>query len=139
MDVVEREVLSGATAGIVAADDQGRIVFTNAAASDAMGRQIAVGADLMTLMPERLRPRHADGFRRYVKTGHSRLEGKTVRVPALTEDGSEREIDLTIRIFQRPDGTRLAVAGVEVAGQGRPPRDLIRIESELQQRMYSLV
>jgi len=135
----EAAILGQAETGIVAADDKGRIVFANLAAAEAMGRSLGVGSMLSDLMPERLREKHHSGFRRYVETGESRLEGRTVRVPALAASGDEREVDLTIRVFRRPDGSKLAVASVQAAATGRPPRDLYRIESALAARAYRLI
>lgn len=139
MDASEQDVLQGAATGIIAADQSGTIRFVNAAASEVMGRPLAAGMHLTDLMPARLRGRHEAGFSRYVRSGHSQLEGRTVRVPALDADGAEREVDLTIRVFQRPDGTRLAVASVRSALASPTPPDLERIESALAARAYSLV
>jgi PAS domain S-box-containing protein len=98
-----------------------------------------VGRALTSIIPERLRIRHLEGFGRYVETGRSNLHGKTVRVPALCQDGSERELDLTIRVFQRPDGSRLVSAGLSEAPLGRSPAGLVVIENALQKRLYHLI
>lgn len=135
----ESGVLSKAGAGIVAADDEGRIVFANPEAADVLGRTLPVGFELVELVPERLRSRHYAGFERYVETGVSRLEGKPVRVPALTKSGEEVEIDLMIRVFKRPNGSRLVIAALGRAGTGKAPVGLHRIESELMARAYELI
>ena len=135
----ESGVLSKAGAGVVAADDDGRIVFANQEAADALGRSLPVGFALVDLVPLRLRGRHQAGFERYVETGVSRLEGKPVRVPALTKSGEEVEIDLMIRVFKRPNGSQLVIAALERAGTGKAPAGLLRIESELAARAYELI
>lgn len=139
MDAMEQDILHGAEDGIIAADEAGNIAFVNAAASQVMGRPLAPGMPLTDLMPRRLQGRHRAGFSRYVRTGESQLEGRTIRVPAVDELGREREVDLTIRVFQRPDGSRLAVASVCLARTHQTPPDLERIESALAARAYSLV
>lgn len=98
-----------------------------------------VGQPLTAIIPERLRSRHLEGFGRYVRTGQSNLHGKTVRVPALCGDGRERDLDLTIRVFRRPDGTRLVSAGLSEAPLGHAPPGLIVIEGALQKRLYQLI
>ena len=98
-----------------------------------------VGQPLTIIIPERLRGRHIEGFTRYAKTGQSNLHGKTVRVPALCHDGKERDLDLTIRVFRRPDGTRLVSAGLSQAPLGHAPPGLVVIEDALQKRLYQLI
>lgn len=134
----EADLLLSASGGVIAADQRGRVIFANIQASEAMGRAIAVGSALQDLMPERLRARHAAGFHRYATTGESQLEGRTVRVPALSDDGKEREVDLAMRMFERPDGSTIAIASVSRPGAIRPP-DLVEIETALSRRLYRLV
>lgn len=139
MDASEQDVFHGASTGIIAADDSGTVRFVNTTASEVMGRPLAPGMQLVDLMPARLRGRHEVGFSRYVRSGRSRLEGRTVRVPVVDAAGLEREVDLAIRVFQRPDGSRLAVASLSPARTEPAPPDLERIESALSARAYSLV
>jgi PAS domain S-box-containing protein len=98
-----------------------------------------IGQPLTAIIPERLRDRHLQGFARYATTGRSNLHGKTVRVPALCRDGKERELDLTIRVFRRPDGSRLVSAGLSEAPLGHSPPGLVVIEDALQKRLYQLI
>src|SRR5687767_1701501 len=96
---------------VVVVGDDGRIAFASREAGRLLGwGDDLVGQPLVTIIPERLRSRHAVGFQRYVVTGVSHLQGKTVRVPARKRDGSEVDLDLTIRVFRRPDGTKLVSA-----------------------------
>ena len=74
-----------------------------------------------------------------MRTGESRLQGGTVRVPARRRDGTEQEIDLTIRVFRRPDGSKLVSAGLSVAPLGKAPPGLKVIEDALTRRLYELV
>ena len=139
MFIDEKQILEEAVDGIIAADEIGQIVFSNAAAESALRRPLPKGTPLADIMPVRLRSGHHNGFDRYVKSGKSNLEGKTVRVPALGADGQEHDIDLTIRIFQRPDGSRLAVASVLLAASGNASEGLLVIESKLAARAYQLL
>lgn len=98
-----------------------------------------VGQPLTAIIPPRLRDRHLAGFGRYTRTGDSRLHGQTVRVPALCGNGQERDLDLTIRVFRRPDGSRLVSAGLSAAALGKAPHGLVVIEQALAKRLYELV
>jgi PAS domain S-box-containing protein len=125
---------------VVAVEDDGLISFANPQALDLLGwDRSLLGRPLTTIIPERLQPRHREGFHRYVKTGVSHLQGGTVRVPAKRRDGSERDVDLTIRVFRRPDGTKLVSAVLSAAALGRPPHGLRVLEDALTQRLYQLI
>lgn len=125
---------------IVAVGDDGRIAYASPEALALLRRGDGlVGQPLTALIPQRLHGRHLAGFGRYTRTGESRLHGQTVRVPALCGDGQERDLDLTIRVFRRPDGSRLVSAGLSAAALGKPPRGLVVIEQALAKRLYELV
>ena len=125
---------------LVAVGDDDRIAFASPEALALLRWDGSlVGQPLTAIIPARLQARHLQGFGRYTRTGESRLHGQTVRVPALCGDGTERDLDLTIRVFQRPDGSRLVSAGLSLAALGKPPPGLVVIEKALAKRLYELV
>lgn len=138
----ESDVLASTAGAIVSADAAGRIQLMNRAAEALLGWSSAdaEGKPLTILMPPRMRARHEAGIHRYVRTHESRLLGKPVRVPAMRRDGSEIDVDLTLRVFRRPDGTELVVGTMvpASASAGTPP-GLIEIETKLQKRAYQLI
>ncbi|HUR24572.1 MAG TPA: PAS domain S-box protein [Candidatus Thermoplasmatota archaeon] len=136
----ELELFRSARGAVVAVGTDDLIAYASTEALALLGwDEGLVGRPLTVIIPERLRARHREGFARYAKTGESRLHGKTVRVPALCKDGRERDLDLTIRVFRRPDGTRLVSAGLSQAPLGHSPRGLVLIEDALQKRLYQLI
>lgn len=136
----ERRILAGVEGAAIAVNDQDIIVYASPVSLAMLGwSESLVGKSLLVIIPARLRPRHLGGFHRYVDTEVSRLEGKAVCVPAMRLDGSELEVDLTIRVFKRPDGSKLAVATLSPIALGRPQRDILYLESALQKRAYELV
>jgi PAS domain S-box-containing protein len=73
----EHEVAAAALAGpdaVIAADREGVIGFWNAGAERIFGysRDEAVGQSLDLIIPERLRARHWQGWRRVMASGQSR-------------------------------------------------------------------
>ncbi len=136
----EIRVLLETPGAILAVDNHGRISYATPQAAELLGWDASiVGQPLTAIIPPRLHPSHRAGFDRYVKTGQSNLQGRTVRVPARRRDGSEVSIDLTIRVFRRPDGSKLVSAGLSEAPLGRPPPGLLVLESALQRRLYALI
>jgi hypothetical protein len=84
---------------IVAIDLDGRVIEWNPAAEQTFGyrREEARGrymADL--IVPERLRERHRNGLARLRETGEGPILGKRLEVPAVTKDGQERLVELSI-------------------------------------------
>lgn len=136
----ELELFRSVPDAVVAVGDDDRIAYASPRALELLRwDRSLVGHSLTILIPTRLQPRHLQGFGRYVATGESHLHGRTVRVPARCGDGAERDLDLTIRVFQRPDGSRLVSAGLSLAATGKPPAGLVVIENALAKRLYELV
>lgn len=132
----ESDVLVAERDAVLAVDEGGVIVFANAGALRLLGHNGLIGCPLETIVPERMRRAHREGFARYRDTRRSRLKGRTIRVPALCGDGSEQEVDLTLRFFERPDKTLLAVAALRRERSDGPPEGLVRIETILRGLEY---
>src|SRR5688572_3801917 len=74
---------------IVAAGADGSILLWNRAAERIFGftEQEALGESLDLIIPERLRARHWDGYRKVMQTGETRYGTEILRVPAIHKDG----------------------------------------------------
>jgi PAS domain S-box-containing protein len=108
-DLVAKAILSAASEAIVAADRDGIIRFWNPGATRIFGHAEgeALGQSLDLIIPDRLRPRHWDGYRHTMATGRSRYgEGEVLSVPALRRDGATASIEFTI-VPLRDDGGRM--------------------------------
>lgn len=113
--VDSQELLDGLSDAVVTADDRGRVIYVNRAAERLLGweRRELAGRPLSTIVPEKLRPRHWDGFSRYVRTREPHLiGGGPVRVPALRADGDEVEVELTLAAHELVSGHLVFVASL---------------------------
>ncbi|MEW5848986.1 MAG: GAF domain-containing protein [Myxococcota bacterium] len=84
---------------IVSMDGQGRVAGWNPAAERTFGwtQQEALGAVLADLIiPPHLRDAHHRGLARYLATGEERYLNRRVVLPAVTKDGRELPVELTI-------------------------------------------
>jgi hypothetical protein len=136
----EQGLFGGLPGAVVAVEDDGLISFASREALRLLKWDGALlGQPLVAIIPERLRHRHLRGFEAYVQTGLSHLQGGTVRVPALLGDGTECDLDLTIRVFRRPDGSKLVSAALSEAPLGRAPPGVKGLEDALSLRLYKLV
>ena len=138
----ETRLLDEIGASLIATDERGRIAYLSPQAHALLGwtQEECEGRPLTMLMPARMRQRHEEGLRQYQSTHESRLLGRTVRVPALRKDGGEIEVNLTLRMFRRPDGSDLIVANVQAAADSeRVPAGVLELETRLQRRAYQLI
>jgi len=106
--LIAEAVLSARADAIVAADSDGVICFWNPGAERIFGhtRDEALGRSLDLIIPERLRQRHWEGYRKVMQTGQSRYgESDVLAVPALRKDGAAISVEFTILPLQ--EGGRL--------------------------------
>lgn len=89
---------------IIAADTDGKILLWNPAAERIFGftAEDALGHWLDLIIPERLRTRHWEGYRRVMRTGQTRYGTKVLRVP-LPAQGRTGPLD---RLHGRPVARR---------------------------------
>jgi PAS domain S-box-containing protein len=118
MDVfqtVARGVLSTRSDAIIAADTDGTIIFWNAGAERIFGHtsESALGQSLDIIIPERLRQRHWEGYRRVMQGGASRYkDGDLLSVPGVRLDGAKLFLEFTITPLRREDGQLAGLVAV---------------------------
>ena len=114
-DELCRRLVTDSGDAIVYADCDGVIRYWNAAAARLFGFDSAeaVGRSLDIIIPERLRARHWEGYRRTMATGTSRYQsGALLSVPALKKDGSQISVEFTIVTITGADGRLLGIAAI---------------------------
>ncbi len=115
-------LLATASDAIIATDRDGLVTFWNPGAARIFGFATteAVGQSLDIIIPENLRARHWDGYRKVMETGESRYgQGDLLAVPALTKDGRRISVEFTIVMLRdaqdRPAGTAAILRDVTKA------------------------
>jgi PAS domain S-box-containing protein len=99
----------------IAADRGGIIRFWNPGAERIFGhiRGDAIGLSLDLIIPERLRQRHWDGYRRTMESGKSRYgEGDTLSVPALHKNGRTISVEFIIIPLRDESGGMIGMAAI---------------------------
>jgi PAS domain S-box-containing protein len=92
-------IVAGAADAVVASDREGIIRAWNPGAARIFGYTSgeAVGQSLDIIIPERLRRRHWDGYRKTIETGESRYgAGDVLSVPGMRKDGRQISLEFTI-------------------------------------------
>jgi PAS domain S-box-containing protein len=72
----------------------------------------ALGHSLDLVIPERLRLRHWEGYRRVMQTGATRYGTEVLRVPAVHKDGRRLSIAFTVALLYAPTREIQAIAAI---------------------------
>ena len=113
--LVADAILSAAAEAVVATDHDGIIRVWNPGAERIFGHRAdeALGQSLDLIIPERLRPRHWEGFHRVMATGESHYgAGDLLSVPGLHKDGRRISLEFTIVPLKNEHGRMRGLAAV---------------------------
>ena len=127
---------------VIVADPDGVICFWNAAAEEIFGhsRSDAVGKSLDMIIPERLRARHWDGYRRVMQTGQTEYAGRMLAVPAVRQDGARISVEFTVALLYDASGALRGIGAIlrDVTTRWEEQRALNRRLAELERELASL-
>jgi len=135
-ETLVRQIVACTPDGVIFADGDGVIRFWNAGAEAIFGYAApeAVGRPLELIIPEQLRARHNEGYRRVMETGVTQYSGRRLlSVPAIRKDGERISVEFSIALLHDTNGTPLGVAAVM-----RDVTDRWRREKEMTQRLAAL-
>jgi len=120
---------------IIFADQEGIIRLWNAGAAAMFGYppQEALGQPLDLIIPENLRARHGEGYRRVMASGETKYAKELLAVPGLKKDGSRISLEFTVAVIRDEAGDLLGVAAIIRDVTARFQRD-----RELQKRLAAL-
>jgi PAS domain S-box-containing protein len=99
---------------IIFADREGMIRLWNVGAETIFGYPAAeaLGHSLDLIIPDRLRARHWEGYRRVIATGITHYDQQLLAVPALRKDGLQISLEFTVVLVHEPPGEVLGIAAV---------------------------
>jgi PAS domain S-box-containing protein len=111
---LSRQIVERAPDAIIMADRDGIIRLWNAGAEAVFGYPAAeaVGQSLDLIIPERLRARHWDGFRKVMETGATRYGAELLGVPAIRKDGTRISVEFSVTLLRGPAEELLGVAAI---------------------------
>jgi PAS domain S-box-containing protein len=127
---------------VIVADPDGVICFWNRAAERMFGhsREAALGQTLDIIVPEKLRERHWDGYRRVMKTGQTEYGGRTLAVPAMRQDGTRISVEFTVALLRDTGGALVGIGAIlrDVTARWEEQRALNRRMADLERELASL-
>ncbi|MCB1489105.1 MAG: PAS domain S-box protein [Bauldia sp.] len=144
IDKLGAAILAAAADGILLADRDGIIRFWNPGAVRIFGfsAEEAIGQSLDLIIPNGLRARHTEGYRRVMQTGETRYgSGDLLAVPALTKDGSQISVEFTIVPMSAAGSRPIGMAAIlrDVTSRFNEMRTLRRRVTELEKSAMTAV
>jgi PAS domain S-box-containing protein len=134
-----REVLEKARDAVIVADRHGLVKFWNTGAKRIFGysREEALGQRLDLIIPERLRERHWEGYRKVMATGVTKYGEEVLAVPALRRDGGRISIEFTILLVRDGAGELVGTAAFirDVTARWEKERELKKRLAELEAQL----
>jgi PAS domain S-box-containing protein len=134
-----REVLEKARDAVIVADRDGLVRFWNDGAERIFGhrREEALGRSLDLIIPDRLRERHWEGYRKVMATGVTRYGDDVLAVPALRRDGGRISIEFTILLLRNGGGDLVGTAAFirDVTARWEKEKELKRRLAELEAKL----
>ncbi len=106
-----QQIIEGAQDAIIFADKEGIIRLWNSGAEAIFGysKEEAIGETLDLIVPEKLREKHWEGYRKVMDTGVTKYGSDILAVPALKKDDSRLSVEFTIVLLKddtdKPQGT----------------------------------
>lgn len=113
-DWICRNIVERAPDAIIFADSKGTIRLWNSGAEVIFGYSVkeAIGQQLDIIIPEKLRERHNQGFRKVIDTGVSKYTTDLLAVPAIRKDGSRISIEFSIVILKSDEDAIIGSAAL---------------------------
>jgi len=104
-------LLESASQGVVAVDENGRILLVNARTEELFGysRDELIGQPLEFLVPEHLQAAHARHQRQYFASPRTRQRGAGLDLRGRKKDGGDVSIEISLN-YEEEGGRRLALA-----------------------------
>jgi PAS domain S-box-containing protein len=128
-----RSVAETAQEAIIAADEDGRIIFWNQAAETTFGHAASemLGQPITPLMPERFREGHRRGIARLDSSGTGRLIGRTVEMRGLTKEGREFPMEISLSRWTAGGQTFSTAIIRDVSSRRQARQDLVEAHRRL--------
>jgi PAS domain S-box-containing protein len=109
-----QHIVDQAQDAVIFADREGIIRLWNAGAETIFGYSAAeaLGHSVDLIIPDRLRARHWEGYRRVIATGSTHYDRRLLAVPSFRKDGRQISLEFTVVMVHEPSGEVCGIAAV---------------------------
>jgi PAS domain S-box-containing protein len=114
MEIFLQQVVNEAADAILISDRDGIITFWNRGAERIFGHNAAeaVGQSLDLIIPENLRNRHWDGYRRVMAAGETKYQTGLLSSPGIRKDGTRVSLEFSMVLLRDEAGTMQGCASI---------------------------
>ena len=132
MDRLFKQFIEDAPEAILVSDREGIILFWNSGAELMFGHTSAeaVGRSLDLIIPENLRGRHWEGYRRVMASGETKYKTGLLSSPGIRKDGSRVSLEFSMVLLRDESGGMQGCASIM-----RDVTDRWQKEKELKARL----
>ena len=135
---LSRQIVDKAADAIIFADAEGIIQLWNSGAEAIFGyrEEETLGKSLDLIVPEKLRQRHWEGYRKVMATGKTKYGKETLAIPAITKGDKRISIEFTIVLVTNDSGEPLGTAAIirDVTERWLKEKELKKRLADLEQR-----
>ena len=135
---LSRQIVDKAADAIIFADTEGIIRFWNSGAAAIFGysAEEAIGETLDLIVPEKLREKHWEGYRKVMATGVTKYGSDILAVPAVKKDDSRMSVEFTIVLLKNDSGKPIGTAAImrDVTERWQKEKELKKKVKELEER-----
>ena len=109
-----KSIVENAPEAVIYADREGIIRLWNAGAVAMFGHSAeeALGKSLDIIIPENLRGRHWEGYRKTMATGETKYGKDLLAVPGIRKDGTRISLEFSIVLLRDESGQPLGPAAI---------------------------
>jgi PAS domain S-box-containing protein len=137
-----REIVDNAPDAMIFADQDGIIRLWNSGAEAMFGYSAteAVGKSLDIIIPENLRGRHWEGYKRTMATGETKYGKDLLAVPGIRKDGTRISLEFSIVLLRDEGGQPLGPAAIlrDVTARWKKDKEvrdkLVALETDVKKR-----
>ena len=132
MDRLLKQLVNDAPDAILVSDREGIILFWNRGAEQLFGHTAteAVGQSLDLIIPENLRQRHWDGYRRVMASGETKYRTGLLSSPGIRKDGTRVSLEFSMVLLRDETGGMQGCASIM-----RDVTERWKKEKELRERL----
>lgn len=132
-----KSIVAASTDAIVIVDENSRVMEFNRTAEQIFGwrRDEIINRTLgETIVPLRHRETHANGMRRFLKTGRAHvIDAGRVQLSALRKSGEEFPVEISVSTLQRREGQQFIAYIRDISEQKIAEHDLIKARDHAEQ------
>lgn len=114
MDSLLKQLVDNAPDALLVSDKEGIIRFWNSGAEQLFGHTAAeaVGQSLDLIIPENLRGRHWEGYRRVMGSGETKYKTGLLSSPGIRKDGSRVSLEFSMVLLREKTGAMAGCASI---------------------------